>query len=139
MTNGLALALVLLAATQPPVSGGKISPVQKVIQLIDEFAAKVTKEAEEELKVFEEFAKFCDDEATAKEYAIKDSKEAIEELTATIADSKAIIESEDWKVGGLATRISNTESKLSNAIAVRNKEHDEFVKVGGCPEAWPSS
>jgi len=103
--------------------------VQKVIQLIDDMHAKVTKEAAEESKVFEEYAKFCDDEATAKEYAIKDSKEAIEELTATITDSKAIIESEDSKVGDLTTKISDTESELSNAVAVRNKEHDEFVKT----------
>jgi chromosome segregation ATPase len=103
--------------------------VQKVIQLIDDMHAKVTKEAAEESKVFEEYAKFCDDEATAKEYAIKDSKEAIEELTATITDSKAIIESEDSKVGDLSTKISDTESELSNAVAVRNKEHDEFVKT----------
>merc|ERR1719335_237779 len=121
--------LVLFLASPAVASRAKVSPVQKVIQLIDDMHAKVTKEAAEESKVFEEYAKFCDDEATAKEYAIKDSKEAIEELTATITDSKAVIESEDSKVGDLATKISDTESELSNAIAVRNKEHDEFVKT----------
>jgi len=127
----LPAAVCLLALLSGPVAAlkSKVSPVQKVIQLIDDMHAKVTKEAAEESKVFEEYAKFCDDEATAKEYAIKDSKEAIEELTATITDSKAIIESEDSKVGDLATKISDTESELSNAIAVRNKEHDEFVKT----------
>merc|ERR1719335_1079317 len=121
--------LVLFLASPAVASRAKVSPVQKVIQLIDDMHAKVTKEAAEESKVFEEYAKFCDDEATAKEYAIKDSKEAIEELTATITDSKAIIESEDSKVGDLTTKISDTESELSNAVAVRNKEHDEFVKT----------
>jgi len=127
----LPAAVCLLALLSGPVAAlkSRVSPVQKVIQLIDDMHAKVTKEAAEESKVFEEYAKFCDDEATAKEYAIKDSKEAIEELTATITDSKAIIESEDSKVGDLATKISDTESELSNAIAVRNKEHDEFVKT----------
>jgi len=124
----VSLAL-LLVASPAAATRARVSPVQKVIQLIDDMHAKVTKEAAEESKVFEEYAKFCDDEATAKEYAIKDSKEAIEELTATITDSKAIIESEDSKVGDLATKISDTESELSNAIAVRNKEHDEFVKT----------
>jgi len=122
----IALFLVACPAVATQV---RVSPVQKVIQLIDDMHAKVTKEAAEESKVFEEYAKFCDDEATAKEYAIKDSKEAIEELTATITDSKAIIESEDSKVGDLSTKISDTESELSNAVAVRNKEHDEFVKT----------
>merc|ERR1719262_48990 len=124
------MILILLITAGPLVaSGAKLSPVQKVLQLIDDFAAKVTKEAEEESKAFDEYAKFCDDEATAKEYAIKDSKEAIEEFTATITDSKAIIETEDSKVSDLSTKISDTESELSNAVSVRNKEHDEFVKT----------
>merc|ERR1719218_59710 len=73
------------------------------------------------MKVFEEYAKYCDDEATEKGYAIKDSKEAIEEFTATIVDSKAIIETEDSKVVDLATKISDTESELSTAVSLRNK------------------
>merc|ERR1719262_1813126 len=109
MVNASSVTVLLLlaaAAARPAAAlGEKLSPVQKVIQLIDEFAAKVTKEAAEELKVFEEFAKFCDDEATAKDYAIKDSKEAIEELSATVTDSKATIESEEAKVTDLSTKI----------------------------------
>merc|ERR1719230_1266935 len=124
-----AFLVSIFVASPAAATRAQVSPVQKVIQLIDDMHAKVTKEAAEESKVFEEYAKFCDDEATAKEYAIKDSKEAIEELTATITDSKAIIESEDSKVGDLTTKISDTESELSNAVAVRNKEHDEFVKT----------
>merc|ERR1719316_1023491 len=126
----LALACFVALLAGPLVaSGAKLSPVQKVIQLIDDMHAKVTKEAAEESKVFEEYAKFCDDEATAKEYAIKDSKEAIEEFTATITDSKAIIETEDSKVSDLATKISDTETELSSSVSLRNKEHDEFVKT----------
>merc|ERR1719335_2038526 len=121
--------LVLMLASPAAASRARVSPVQKVIQLIDDMAAKVTKEAAEESKVFEEYAKFCDDEATAKEYAIKDSKEAIEEFTATITDSKAIIETEDSKVSDLATKISDTEGELSSSVSLRNKEHDAFVKT----------
>ena len=73
---------------------------------------KVTKERDEAAKVFEEFAMFCDDESVAKEHAITDSKEAIEEFTATVADSQAIIETEDAEVGDLGTKISDTESEL---------------------------
>merc|ERR1719428_2144479 len=62
---------------------------------------------------FEEFAKFCDDEATAKGYAIKDSKEAIEEFTATITDAKATVETETAAVGDLSTKISGLEGEIS--------------------------
>jgi len=92
-------------------------------------AGKVTKERDEAAKVFEEYAKFCDDESVAKEYAIKDSKDAIEEYTATTYDSKAIIETEDSKVADLSSKISDTESELSTANALRNQEHESFVKT----------
>merc|ERR1719218_408529 len=76
------------------------------------------------MKVFEEYAKYCDDEATEKGYAIKDSKEAIEEFTATITDSKAIIETEAAKVADLTTKISDTEGEVSTAVALRQKEQE---------------
>merc|ERR1719453_2014267 len=123
---GFLLSVSFAAATE---TRGKISPVQKVVQLIDDMAGKVTKERDEAAKVFEEYAKFCDDESVAKEYAIKDSKEAIEEFTATTYDSKAIIETEDSKVEDLSTKISDIESELSTAVALRNQEHDSFVKT----------
>lgn len=67
----------------------------------------------------------CDDEATAKEYAIKDPKEAIEEYTSTTIDREASIETKDSKVGDLVTKISDTESELATAVSVRSKEARE--------------
>merc|ERR1719428_1112767 len=114
------LALLIAAASGATV---KVSPVQKVIQLIDDMAGKVTKEMNEGVATFEEFAKFCDDEATEKGYAIKDSKEAIDELNADLVDSKAIIETETATVGDLSTKISDTEGELSTSTSLREKEH----------------
>jgi hypothetical protein len=123
------LLFLLATAGHAAASNDKISPVQKVIQLIDDMAGKVTKERDEAAVVFEEYAKFCDDESVAKEYAIKDSKDAIESSTATIYDSKAIIETEDSKVSDLSTKISDTGSELATAVSLRNKEHESFVKT----------
>merc|ERR550514_385767 len=81
------------------------------------------------MKVFEEYAKYCDDEATEKGYAIKDSNEAIEEFTATITDSNAIIESESAKVADLTAKISDTEGEVATSVALREKEKEAFVKV----------
>jgi len=106
----------------------KISPVQKVVQMIDEMAGKVQKELDATTKDFEEYAKFCDDESVAKDYAIKDGKESMEELSATITDTSAGIESAAAKIEDLSTKISDTESELSTATALRKKENEEFVK-----------
>ena len=100
----------------------------KVVQLIDDMVGKVTNERDDAAKVFEEYAKLCDGEAVAKEYPIKDPKEALEESTATTYDSTAIIEIEYSKVADLSTKIGDTESDLSTADALRNQEHENFVK-----------
>merc|ERR1719498_818322 len=109
------VSVLVLLATPVATSGVKVSPVQKVIQLIDDMAGKVKKEDAELNAGFEEYAKFCDDEATAKDYAIKDSKEAIEELSATTVDSQATIDSAAGKVDDLSTKISDTEAEVSSA------------------------
>merc|ERR1719174_1243410 len=106
----------------------KISPVQKVVQLIDDMAGKVQKEKDETTKVFEEFAAYCDDTSVEKDYAIKDGKEQMEELTATITDTAAGIESAEAKIEDLSTKISDTEGELSTATALRKKENEAFVE-----------
>merc|ERR1719163_2221944 len=107
---------------------GKISPVQKIVQMIDEMAGKVQKELDATTADFEEYAKFCDDTAVEKDYAIKDGKESMEELTATITDTSAGIESAAAKIETLSTTISDTEAELSTATALRKKENEDFVQ-----------
>jgi len=108
-------------------SGAQVSPVQKVLQLIDEFTAKVTTEFDETKKVFEEFAKSCDDDSSEKTYAIKTSKEQLEDLAATITDCKAGIETETSKVSDASAAISETEKELNEANALRAKENADFL------------
>merc|ERR1719161_1112963 len=106
----------------------KISPVQKVIQMVDEMAGKVQKELDATTADFEEYAKFCDDQSVEKDYAIKDGKESMEELSATITDTSAGIESAAAKIEDVSTKISDTESELGTATAVRKAENEAFVK-----------
>jgi len=101
--------------------------VQKVLQLIDEFTAKVTTEFDETKKVFEEFAKSCDDDSSEKTYAVKTSKEQIEDLAATITDCGAGIETETSKISDASAAISETEKELSDANSLRDKEHADFL------------
>merc|ERR1719183_1025399 len=123
-----AVLLLVVLACPAGASKAKISPVQKIVQMIDEMAGKVQKELDATTADFEEYAKFCDDTAVEKDYAIKDGKESMEELAATITDTSAGIESAAAKVETLSTTISDTEAELSTATALRKKENEEFVK-----------
>merc|ERR1719213_1209520 len=68
-----------------------VSPVQKVIELLDDCKGKVAKDLAAEAAVMEEYTVFCDDELKEKGYAIETATREISELGATIEDSKATV------------------------------------------------
>merc|ERR1719183_2797398 len=68
-----------------------VSPVQKVVELLDECKAKVQKDLDAEAKGMEEYTTFCDDELKDKGYAIETAGRTIGDLTATIDSSTANI------------------------------------------------
>jgi len=104
-----------------------VSPVQKVIQLLDELKGKVEADLAAEEKMMEEYTAWCDEEANDKEDSITSSKRTIGDLMATIEDSKATIGSLTTKVGELTQKISTDEGDLSKATELRNKESADYV------------
>merc|ERR1719454_2256067 len=104
-----------------------VSPVQKVVQMIEDMAVKVQNDLDKMGSEFEEYAKFCDDEATAKDYAIKSSTEEIDALSATVEDATAKISELESKVEELSSSISGSEAELAKAASLREKQHKDFV------------
>merc|ERR1719231_2122985 len=102
------------------------SPVQKVIQLLDELKGKVESDLAAEEKMMEEYTTWCDEEANEKEDAITSSKRTIGDLEATIEDAKATIITLTSSIDELTTSISASEKDLDEATSLRNKEHDDF-------------
>merc|ERR1719388_413410 len=65
------------------------NPVGKIIELLQDMKGKTEADIAEEKATMEEFMQYCDDQATAKGYAIKEATKLIEDLTATVASSDA--------------------------------------------------
>jgi len=103
-----------------------VSPVQKVIQLLDELKGKVESDLANEEKLMEEYTTWCDEEANTKEDAITSSKRTIGDLEATIEDAKATIIELTSSIDELTTTISASETDLDKATALRNEEHETF-------------
>jgi hypothetical protein len=103
-----------------------VSPVQKVIQLLDELKGKVESDLANEEKLMEEYTTWCDEEANTKEDAITSSKRTIGDLSATIEDAKATIIELTSSIDELTTTISSSEADLDKATSLRNTEHDDF-------------
>jgi len=105
----------------------EVSPVQKVIQLLDNLKGKVEADLANEAKAMDEYTAWCDEEANTKEDAITSSKRTIQDLQATIEDSKATVGSLTSEIDQLTGKISTSEADLSKATSIRNSAHDDFV------------
>merc|ERR1719171_3229245 len=111
--GGVALLMLLVG----PSMG--VSPVQKVVELLEECKAKVQSDLDLEAKAMEESLTFCDDELKDKGYAIETATRSIEDLSATIEDAKAqIIELGD-EISTLGTTIAAKEKELMEVTKSR--------------------
>merc|ERR1719515_65442 len=104
----------------------KVSPVQKVIELLDDLAGKVKGDLAKEETLMEEYTKWCDSEANEKEDAITSATRTISELEATIEESSGSISALTAEIEELASKISYSEADLANATEIRTSEKAAF-------------
>jgi len=104
-----------------------VSPVQKVIQLLDDLKGKVQADLDAETKLMEEYTTWCDEETNSKEDAITSSKRSVGDLSATIEDSKGQIATLSSTVEDVTGKISEAEAELNEATSLRSKEHSDFA------------
>merc|ERR1719361_3098452 len=107
------------------------NPLSKVIDLMDECAAKVKRDAEAEAKAYKEYFEWCDDVAKNAQFEIKTAKAQVEELTAEIGELTANIEGSNTKIEDLTGSIATDEKELAEAQAVRDKEAADFAASEG--------
>merc|ERR1719484_315063 len=117
------LAIFLLAA----VGATGVSPVAKVIELLDELTGKVNGDLAAEETMMEEYTKYCDSESNEKEDAITSNKRTVGDLEAEIADASARISELSTEVEELAGKISDAEADLKNATGIREDEKKAFT------------
>ena len=96
MTSGVALLLFLAVAS--PASAAEVSPIGKVVQLISDLQAKVTKEGEEAQAIYAKFAEYCEDRSKDLTYEIKTGKAEVETLTATISEETSLAAALNTKI-----------------------------------------
>jgi chromosome segregation ATPase len=104
----------------------KVSPVQKVIELLDDLAGKVKGDLAKEEYLMDEYTKWCDAEANEKEDAIATAARTINELDATIEESSGSISALTGEIEELAGKISASEADLANATGIRTSEKSAF-------------
>jgi len=103
------------------------NPMGKVIQLIDELAAKVTADGAAEEKAYKEYVEWCDDVSANTRNDITTLTSQKAKLEANIGDLAAQIEAGTSKIGELGDAIGQATTELSDASTIRKKENKEFL------------
>merc|ERR1719158_2718348 len=107
----------------------KGTPVQKVIEMINEMLAKGKAEKEAETKIYEEYAEWVDDKTRETGFEIKTLKSQIEEFTAAAELADSDVADLTAKIAELDGQIGAWEADQKAATAVRDEEHAEYLKI----------
>eukprot|EP00444_Apocalathium_aciculiferum_P000966 CAMPEP_0183391178 /NCGR_PEP_ID=MMETSP0370-20130417/6273_1 /TAXON_ID=268820 /ORGANISM="Peridinium aciculiferum, Strain PAER-2" /LENGTH=249 /DNA_ID=CAMNT_0025570859 /DNA_START=71 /DNA_END=817 /DNA_ORIENTATION=+ len=126
--RALVMLLVASGATAAAVekAAAKVTPLQKVLSLLDDMQAKGKKEKQAEEVEFAEYAQFCDSTRKATTKSIDEAKSQIDQLTADIAKAEADAEQLSTEISELDAAVAQAEGELSEATAVREKEHTDY-------------
>jgi chromosome segregation ATPase len=117
----------------------KVTPVQKVIELLQGMLEKGKKEKHEEQVQFAAYKQFCDDTTVDKQRAIEEANEMIEMLKADIQQYTVDAETLTKEIAGHDEDISTWTGDIKAATKVRDIEktdYDETHKdysICGCP------
>jgi chromosome segregation ATPase len=117
---------LLLPFVDAATLNGKVSPVQKVLELLDDLKAKVQGDLAKEEIMMDEYTKWCDSEENVKTDAITSSTRTISELEATIEESTGSISTLSGEIEELAGKISTSEADLAAATKIRSEERSAF-------------
>jgi len=104
----------------------KVTPVQKVIQLLEDMVAQGIKEKQAEEIQFAAYSSFCESTIKDKKRTIKKANELIEQLEADIQKHEADADLLAKEISGLDTDITTWEGDMKASSKVRAIERQDY-------------
>jgi hypothetical protein len=123
---GPALLCVLTASYQ---LGAGVTPVQKVLQMMEEMKRKASAEKEEEIKIFETYEDWCKDTSTDKKHEIITSTDAIGRAEAAIEKHTAAEQKLTDEIAAVNADIAQWQGDHQAATEVREAEKADYDKT----------
>merc|ERR1719287_64248 len=120
------LTIVVLSAIAASASKSEVTPVQKVIQLMEGMLEKGKKEKHDEQVQFAAYKQFCDDTTVEKDRAIAEANEKIDVLKADIQKYTADAAQLTKDIAELDEDISIWNGDIKAATNVRNIEKADY-------------
>jgi chromosome segregation ATPase len=127
-----ALAFLCLSAHVASAAQSEVTPVQKVIQLMNGMLEKGKKEKHDEQVQFAAYKQFCDDTTVEKKRAIAEANERIEVLKADIQKYTADAAQLTKEIAELDEDISIWNGDIKAATNVREIEKADCLRSCAC-------
>jgi hypothetical protein len=128
MVSMLVFLLTLRAAATAGRDEASVSPVDKVLELMNALYAQVKEEGKKEAETYKEFACFCKDTQLAKDGEIKDGDDDEDDKLATIEQKTAQKQSLGNSIGDLNTDLGNADTSIDTNAIDREAEKKEFER-----------
>merc|ERR1719158_827164 len=126
--RGLLVTTLILAVVAPGSARtqDRVTPIQKVIQMLGEMASKGKKEKNIEEVEFAKFKTWCEDIIADKTKSIAEAEAKITQLEADIAKAESDAEVLAEEIAAHEAELAQFESDLDNATKIREKENADF-------------
>jgi len=108
------------------VSSVDVSPVEKVITLLEDLKTETEEAGKKEASTYDTFACFCKDTTIAKSDAIKGEQDNIDEFAATLEEQTGISNAKQAETEELAEMIRTLDSEMTEITARREKEKAKY-------------
>jgi len=107
----------------------KVTPVEKVIKLLEDLKDEVEHEGQEEAKAYDKFACFCKEGNSEKSDGITSGQTDIDETSATLAEKTARMNELTEQIAQLTEDIAKLEKEMAEKEEVRAKEKAKYEAI----------
>merc|ERR1719420_2846513 len=119
-------ALFLLALLPGLFEATEVSPVEKVITLLEDLKTETEEEGKAEASTYDTFACFCKDTTKEKSDAIKEEQDNIDEFPATLEEQTGISNAKAQETKELEELIGTLDKDMIDITARREKEQAKY-------------
>merc|ERR1719284_1030205 len=119
-------ALLFILCCGASVSAAEVSPVEKVITLLEDLKTETEEEGKAEASTYDTFACFCKDTTKEKSDAIKTEQDNIDEFAATLEEQTGISNAKAHETKELTELIGKLDKEMTDITARREKEKAKY-------------
>jgi len=119
---------LLLCVAVSQANAAVVSPVEKVVTMMEDLQTQVLTEGKAEATTYDKFACFCKDMSNEKNEAITEAQDSISTLTASINQLTSDREDLDSDIAEMNSKIELLEKQMREATANRAEQKATYEK-----------